>query len=811
VKYKQGSIYNSIPKAKTGKKVANANNPNIDWGSGTVSYSKVPAKKLVTNNQQKQPTNTKVPKSISKKVVDPTSANINWESGKVKYDKKPIKEILESTADKFVPREQSALEQNLLENLYPFNYDDPVHGSVYNRGFKAGILGQKESKKEAFDQDIENARKQGYVNRNTARFDAQSYFMGRPQEFNTFKQATYRPGKKNDDNAQVFELSDPTILQYLKEMSEYPELFQNGRFLDNDKSIPGAGIMANYTISKGKDDRGEYISYYDKWDLAHGSNAAGKPYDIYGRYYINDPEVKSNPKIKKLAKQRRDEIIKERGVTNFSKGGSIPNAQFGDLLSTGPLADLFKSGEEWNKAWRGDIFAKNGLLNKTIYQNQPGYDRDKYYGDPNSPFYDPNYTKNIETAKEESQADYDSQYQSYMDEKARAAQEGRPFDETPWQDISGGPGTYVDTVMAGNANIQQYKMPSDAQKLQSTAQGVFSGLQYQGAYQPKEPVKLEQGFQGTQWAQYGKNISNNNINMRELTINDLNRYYYGGHMPYAQYGEYMQGNRIDPASIPQDAQSDTMFGADDQMERDRRVDRIYSNNQQGPVQKRTQDPMGVIQNLRGLGYLKGFSDEQIMKMDPRDQDALFQAEMKYFNENDPRSTAKRLPGANVVQEITTPLTASVREIIPGEPTPPSVDPRAEFLEWYSKQPENTIQEYQGRKIKIDRSSGKSDRGGRGRYWEERTPGGPPSPDKVIIRSGLAKDIYNRRYGGDSNGYYYYQTGGPVNYSGYTPGSETSMNPMNIIPGQSVTMNPQGNYPVTEPLLAIAKFGKKKIR
>ena len=60
-------------------------------------------------------------------------------------------------------------------------------------------------------------------------------------------------------------------------------------------------VMGNYTLSAGEDERGPYISYYDKWDLgpqvgpAHIRKAAqiskaGKPFDIYGRMYY-DPET----------------------------------------------------------------------------------------------------------------------------------------------------------------------------------------------------------------------------------------------------------------------------------------------------------------------------------------------------------------------------------------------------------------------------------------------------------------------------------------------------------------------------------------
>ena len=60
-------------------------------------------------------------------------------------------------------------------------------------------------------------------------------------------------------------------------------------------------VMGNYTLSAGEDERGPYISYYDKWDLgpqvgpAHIRKAAqiskaGNPFDVYGRMYY-DPET----------------------------------------------------------------------------------------------------------------------------------------------------------------------------------------------------------------------------------------------------------------------------------------------------------------------------------------------------------------------------------------------------------------------------------------------------------------------------------------------------------------------------------------
>ena len=53
------------------------------------------------------------------------------------------------------------------------------------------------------------------------------------------------------------------------------------------------GLQGTYTVSKGEDERGPYVSYYDKWDLAPKIakySRAGQPFDIYGRMYY-DPDT----------------------------------------------------------------------------------------------------------------------------------------------------------------------------------------------------------------------------------------------------------------------------------------------------------------------------------------------------------------------------------------------------------------------------------------------------------------------------------------------------------------------------------------
>jgi hypothetical protein len=67
-------------------------------------------------------------------------------------------------------------------------------------------------------------------------------------------------------------------------------------------------FMGSYTISYGKDDEGEYISYYDIWDftssklpiLGNIMDFVGYPFEIYGRIYfdvIDEKRARFRPAI----------------------------------------------------------------------------------------------------------------------------------------------------------------------------------------------------------------------------------------------------------------------------------------------------------------------------------------------------------------------------------------------------------------------------------------------------------------------------------------------------------------------------------
>ena len=151
--------------------------------------------------------------------------------------------------------------------------------------------------------------------------DAWRMYLGLPQEHNTFGVSDYRPAR-GEDNKYYYK-----IIPYIRGLRQSEEAEKEGlrdevtEFDEAEfpvtlkgivKAIDKAGgrfvfeaiypltygegeidtsIMWCYTLSRGEDEKGPYISYYDSWDL-EGSiegeeGILGKPFEIYDRIHYN--------------------------------------------------------------------------------------------------------------------------------------------------------------------------------------------------------------------------------------------------------------------------------------------------------------------------------------------------------------------------------------------------------------------------------------------------------------------------------------------------------------------------------------------
>lgn len=131
------------------------------------------------------------------------------------------------------------------------------------------------------------------------REDAWRLYLGMPQKHGMFSVSPYQPASSKDRSAVYYRMNNfwQDRLGLLagvtrSEADAIPIIFETsegrlGRGQDETR-----GVMGNYTLGRGQDERGPYISYYDRWDLDRSDvegkeGRYGKPFEIYDRLYYD--------------------------------------------------------------------------------------------------------------------------------------------------------------------------------------------------------------------------------------------------------------------------------------------------------------------------------------------------------------------------------------------------------------------------------------------------------------------------------------------------------------------------------------------
>lgn len=199
------------------------------------------------------------------------------------------------------------LNDRLYNNLLPFAYESESYSGPVSRVVDNMIMNNPDPKVpyiKAPDGSIEKSWKD--------RYDAWALYLGRPQKDKSFKLSDYTP-TKGDPNSPYYDFNNMSNKVRTRMLQDYINNQKDGKYIGADGSVSGddMGTMGNYTLSGGKDDKGDYVSYYDKWDL-NGSHGVGKPFDIYGRIYYD-------PKTKKIIPTKKEGgTISEKGYKKDS-------------------------------------------------------------------------------------------------------------------------------------------------------------------------------------------------------------------------------------------------------------------------------------------------------------------------------------------------------------------------------------------------------------------------------------------------------------------------------------------------------------
>lgn len=212
------------------------------------------------------------------------------------------------------------LSEILSRGLLPFGYKGKnkteemmeLYGAAVTGMFSEGNLEVEQKHKDQMAHSKsgdEYAANELALHQFQNRMDAWNLYLGLPQRHNTFSISDYKPENSKED---IYYYAIPTFLNDLhsvitkdlpyddrKEVSTIQMMLtwiaSEGE--DGKSSVvidEGSKIMGQFNLSKGEDEQGHYISYWDRWDLGGSiegeSGVVGKPYEIYDRIYY-DPQT----------------------------------------------------------------------------------------------------------------------------------------------------------------------------------------------------------------------------------------------------------------------------------------------------------------------------------------------------------------------------------------------------------------------------------------------------------------------------------------------------------------------------------------
>lgn len=115
-------------------------------------------------------------------------------------------------------------------------------------------------------------------------------------------ESKYKPSVSKDKNAKYYKepILGTKVEGNLNKLRNnlFNELINEGLFLNTNGSINSkilSGTLGNHKLSKGRDSKGDYISYYDLWDLSPFNKQGnddkfniGQPVEFYDRYHLDD-------------------------------------------------------------------------------------------------------------------------------------------------------------------------------------------------------------------------------------------------------------------------------------------------------------------------------------------------------------------------------------------------------------------------------------------------------------------------------------------------------------------------------------------
>ncbi len=125
-------------------------------------------------------------------------------------------------------------------------------------------------------------------------------YMGLPQKYGSLGVSDYQPSISTE-NKYYYKVNNFISGENINFLLERISLGEGDEIIERKSgdSIVFGGTLGKYTLSRGKDSCGFYISYYDIWDLEPNllEGFVGKPFELYDRVYYEPLtyEIIENP------------------------------------------------------------------------------------------------------------------------------------------------------------------------------------------------------------------------------------------------------------------------------------------------------------------------------------------------------------------------------------------------------------------------------------------------------------------------------------------------------------------------------------
>ncbi len=248
-----------------------------------------------------------------------------------KYDGTSEQQLKETGITDKQMLKSNIVRDRMEDNIYDFEY----HTKNPITKMKNVVL---DNEKEVDYLDIEGEIPE---NKKTHK-DLLSLYLGKPQKYNTVSISKYKPSDSKEKDKEYFSINSKEFKDYVfKHLDEdyiaqgirtgeiKPARDKNGKVIPNRYIIRDIGTgLGEFTIDRGKDENGEYISYWDKWDLnpykgiysgkdisniEDLSFGIGKPYNIYDRLYFRDnPDKDKFKENAPLSSKISNKLLKHR-------------------------------------------------------------------------------------------------------------------------------------------------------------------------------------------------------------------------------------------------------------------------------------------------------------------------------------------------------------------------------------------------------------------------------------------------------------------------------------------------------------------